>query len=81
MQEWIDETNLKNMTLDFSIFNLGRKYIDPSDKPLDINGIQGISSENPKDELGSLVDENFSNEFDELSNYVFFARWDLPPEL
>ena len=48
-----------NMTVDLNIFNLGRQPSDPSDEPMEVNFIQGISSEQQEGECES--DSNASD--------------------
>ena len=73
-----------NMTVDLNIFNLGRQPSDPSDEPMEVNFIQGISSEQQEGECESdsnasaLMIEELSDdelEIEPLDNHVFAVGW------
>ncbi|XP_020269345.1 uncharacterized protein LOC109844641 [Asparagus officinalis] len=77
-----------NMTVDLNIFNLGRQPSDPSDEPMEVNFIQGISSEQQEGECESdsnasdLMIEELSDdelEIEPLVNHVFAVGWQREP--
>lgn len=57
--KWMMRLSFRNMMLDLNIFNLWHQITDPFDELLDVNMIQGISSEYTEDEFFNKLDRFF----------------------